>query len=149
MVCKNTEKNVQRICHVRRFTTCPTSRKSAFTQPFFSSETQTELRKQVQWGKRGFYLLLQPHQCSSRAGDVSACTPSLWYLELPLLSTFFKGYKQPALTSTKISGKLEVTSGKAGTQLLWWRSPTAFAVLKKTPTFICQRYSKTKHLFWA
>lgn len=47
MVCKNTEKNVQRICHVRRFTTCPASRKSAFTQPFFLSEMKTDRPKET------------------------------------------------------------------------------------------------------
>lgn len=81
-----------------------------------------------------------------RRRDVSACVPSLRYLELPLLSTFFKGYKQPAhsliLLPPKSGANCKWPQGKQEhKQLLWWRSLIVLAVLKKT-THLYARDSK-------
>lgn len=46
-----TNKNVQRICHVWRFPTRPASRKTSFTQSFFSKEMKTDIRIRIQRGK--------------------------------------------------------------------------------------------------
>ena len=144
MVCKNTEKNVQRICHIWGFTTCPTSRKSAITQHFISGEMNTDRPEETgPVGEERDACSCSHTSAPAAQGRQHLCT---FPVELPLPPPFFKRRKQPVCSQLLLPPKPVANrnwpQGKQEhQQLLWWRSPTVFAVLKKK-TFICQTDSK-------
>lgn len=100
---------------------------------------QTDLRKRIQWGKKGFYLLLQPHQCSSRTGT---SVPA--HLHCGTCSHLCCQYFSRDISSLLLLPPKSVASHKwpqvmqEHKQLLWWRPPTHTLRLlswKKKPAF--------------
>lgn len=133
-----TQRKVQRMCHVQRFTTCSASRKSAFTQPFFSSKMKTDsLRKRVQRGKRGFYLLLQPQQRSSHAGTSVPVHLHCGTWSYLCCQRFSRDRSSLLLLPPKSVANGKGPQGKQKhKQLLWSRSLTVFVVLKKNHIYM-------------